>query len=300
MDGQDSSVGVPSSRKMRISWSSSELPGKSGRPDAISPKMHPTDQISTGVEYLRLPINTSGARYHSVTTSCVYDRTGMPKARARPKSASLRAPSCLLMRRFCGLRSRWSTRRSWQKATPRRSWKRSVLSVRASTLPSVWSRNFLRSWSRNSKTRVSFFSVWITSRSRTMLGCWSSLRMEISRMAVLGMPSSSASRRIFLSATSSPLVRFFALYTTPYVPSPIFSTFSYLSAMASAGRGAGRAASRAAAPGPLCVTATRGAARAGARVRRSRKDGGGGRLAALRSCASAREYEAGRAQVPLH
>ena len=47
------------------------------------------DQISTGVEYLRLPMRTSGARYHSVTTSCVYERTGIPNARANPKSASL-------------------------------------------------------------------------------------------------------------------------------------------------------------------------------------------------------------------
>jgi hypothetical protein len=40
-------------------------------PFAISAKMHPTLQISTGVEYLRLPNKTSGARYHKVTTSCV-------------------------------------------------------------------------------------------------------------------------------------------------------------------------------------------------------------------------------------
>lgn len=33
------------------------------------------------------------------------------------------------------------------------------------------------------------------------------------------------SRRIFLSATTSPVSLFLALYTTPYVPSPIFSTF---------------------------------------------------------------------------
>ena len=64
---------------------------------------------------------------------------------------------------------------------------------------------------------------------RTMFGCWSSLRMLISRIAVLGMPSSSASSLIFLSATSSPDTRLRALYTTPYVPSPIFSIFWYFS-----------------------------------------------------------------------
>ena len=75
---------------MRVSWSDSEVPGKSGRPADISPKMQPTLHKSTGVEYLREPISTSGARYHNVTTSCVYERTGMPNARASPKSASLR------------------------------------------------------------------------------------------------------------------------------------------------------------------------------------------------------------------
>ena len=84
-----SSTGVPSTLKMRESWSWSDVPGKSGRPEAISPKMQPQLHRSTGVEYLREPISTSGARYHSVTTSCVYERTGIPKARARPKSASL-------------------------------------------------------------------------------------------------------------------------------------------------------------------------------------------------------------------
>ena len=53
--------------------------------------------------------------------------------------------------------------------------------------------------------------------------------MLISRIAVLGMPSSSASSLIFLSATSSPDTRLRALYTTPYVPSPIFSIFWYFS-----------------------------------------------------------------------
>lgn len=40
--------------------------------------MQPTLHISTGVLYLLDPIKTSGALYHSVTTSCVYDLTGIP------------------------------------------------------------------------------------------------------------------------------------------------------------------------------------------------------------------------------
>eukprot|EP00958_Prasinococcus_capsulatus_P015347 scaffold1630_cov298-Prasinococcus_capsulatus_cf.AAC.2 len=72
-------------------------------------------------------------------------------------------------------------------------------------------------------------------------GCWSmyflrsrssSLRREISRIAVEGTPSSSCSRRIFFSAIVLSVLRSRALYTTPYVPSPIFSTFSYCAASA--------------------------------------------------------------------
>jgi len=53
---------------IRKSWSISESPRKIGRREAISAKMQPIDQISTGVEYLGEPSRTSGARYHSVTT----------------------------------------------------------------------------------------------------------------------------------------------------------------------------------------------------------------------------------------
>ena len=47
------------------------------------------------------PSRISGARYHSVTTSCVYVLTGMPNARARPKSASLSALELRSISRFC-------------------------------------------------------------------------------------------------------------------------------------------------------------------------------------------------------
>lgn len=54
-------------------------------------------------------------------------------------------------------------------------------------------------------------SIWIKFRKNgilkayylTMLGCWSSFRRAISLIAVLGIPSSSDSRRIFLRANSS-------------------------------------------------------------------------------------------------
>lgn len=40
--------------------------------------MQPIDQTSTAVEYLRAPSSSSGARYHSVTTMCVYAASGEP------------------------------------------------------------------------------------------------------------------------------------------------------------------------------------------------------------------------------
>jgi hypothetical protein len=53
---------------------------------------------------------------------------------------------------------------------------------------------------------------------RTMLSSFNSLSRLISRIAVLGTPSSSASSLIFFSATICPELISFALYTTPYVP----------------------------------------------------------------------------------
>lgn len=59
----------------------------------------------------------------------------------------------------------------------------------------------------------------------TILGCASSLRMDISRIAVQGTPSSSLSSRILFNATTEFVSLFCALYTMPYVPSPSFSIF---------------------------------------------------------------------------
>ena len=93
--GQVSSEGVPSIRKMHMSWPTSESPGKSARPVAISAKMHPADQMSTLLSY-RPPSNTSGGRYHKVTTSFVRFPVSHPDPanglRLNPKSAIFRLP----------------------------------------------------------------------------------------------------------------------------------------------------------------------------------------------------------------
>ena len=48
---------------------------------------------------------STGARYHSVTTSCVYVRSGTVNARASPKSASFSVPRFGSTSTFCGFRS---------------------------------------------------------------------------------------------------------------------------------------------------------------------------------------------------
>lgn len=68
-----------------------------------------------------------------------------------------------------------------------------------------------------------------TFRSRRLPACWGwGWGGGQSRGRGKGVPAPEAthvSSRIFLSATTSPVNLFLALYTTPYVPSPIFSTF---------------------------------------------------------------------------
>ena len=48
-------------------------------------------------------------------------------------------------------------------------------------------------------------------------------------IAVDGIPSSSATTLIFFNATNSPVTLFYALCTTPYVPSPNLSNLTYFS-----------------------------------------------------------------------
>lgn len=78
--GQFAELGVPKILNILMSWSVSDTPGKRGLPFTISANMHPTLQMSIGVEYFFDPIKMSGALYHRVTTSWVYFRTGIPNA----------------------------------------------------------------------------------------------------------------------------------------------------------------------------------------------------------------------------
>mmetsp|Transcript_24701 Transcript_24701/g.68894 ORF Transcript_24701/g.68894 Transcript_24701/m.68894 type:complete len:203 (-) Transcript_24701:563-1171(-) len=102
--GHSALVGVPSFLKIWNIVSISLSPRKSAVPMAISPRMHPELHISIGSEYSSAPKRISGARYHTVTTSCVYLGMGTEKARAMPKSAIFKVFD-LSIKMFCGFKS---------------------------------------------------------------------------------------------------------------------------------------------------------------------------------------------------
>mmetsp|Transcript_41825 Transcript_41825/g.118251 ORF Transcript_41825/g.118251 Transcript_41825/m.118251 type:complete len:242 (-) Transcript_41825:175-900(-) len=199
--GHCSTVGVPSFWNTLKIVSISESPAKSGEPVAISPSTQPTLHRSTGTLYRTEPSRISGARYQTVTTSWVYLGMGTVYARASPKSAIF-SRIFESIRRFWGLRSRWRIRFAWQNSMPRQSWNpRFLMAAGGSRRPFM---NFFRSFSTNSKTRTSLFVEQNTSRSLTTFSCDSSFRSAISRIAVLGTPSSSESSFIFFMATARP------------------------------------------------------------------------------------------------
>ena len=111
--GHESSVGMPHSSKILVISCTSFLPWKSGSRMRSSPNMHPTLHMSTARPYSFAPSRSSGARYQSVTTSCVSFGGGSPTYLAIPKSAILSCP-WLLSKRFDVLRSRWRIQFSWR------------------------------------------------------------------------------------------------------------------------------------------------------------------------------------------
>ena len=111
IDSISSRLGLPNSYSILSTWLRVELPGKMAFPKYISPKIHPTDHISTALVYLDEPSSISGARYQRVATYSVMigsltDWLTEAMERANPKSANL-ARQSESRRMFEGLRSRW-------------------------------------------------------------------------------------------------------------------------------------------------------------------------------------------------
>mmetsp|Transcript_35838 Transcript_35838/g.100822 ORF Transcript_35838/g.100822 Transcript_35838/m.100822 type:complete len:244 (+) Transcript_35838:262-993(+) len=199
--GQSASVGVPSFWKIRKIVSISLSPWNSAIPVAISPKMQPALHTSTGSEYISDPKSISGARYHVVTTSCVYFGIGSMNARAMPKSAIFTRPAPS-MRMFCGLRSLCMILCEWQKSIPHMSCCCSARTAAGSRWRPCCFMYCFRLNSTNSKMRCSRPGVQYTSRSFTMFGWLAPFSTATSRMAVLGTPSSSCSVFTFFTATT--------------------------------------------------------------------------------------------------
>ncbi len=93
--------------------------------------------------------------------SVEYDSNGIDTAL---HFLSLYEPSRLISK-FCGFRSRCSTRWWWQYARPVRSWYKKDFTIVWSMPPSHTSKYFFKSWSRYSKTRVKYLAVCTTSYS---------------------------------------------------------------------------------------------------------------------------------------
>lgn len=85
--GQIASDGVPNSLMISSSWAISVVPGNNGLWPSNSPKIQPTAHMSMAVVWTGEPSRSSGARYHRVTTCGVIGLGGIPKYRAKPKSA---------------------------------------------------------------------------------------------------------------------------------------------------------------------------------------------------------------------
>ncbi len=102
--------GLPRSYRILYIWFSVEFPGNIDLPFISSPKMQPTDHISTAFEYFVEPSKIYGALYHLVATYSV--RFGSPtylgqvKERASPKSATF-AWHYELSSKLLGFRSLW-------------------------------------------------------------------------------------------------------------------------------------------------------------------------------------------------
>lgn len=111
MESISSRVGLPSNSSILSTWLRVEFPGKIAFPRYISPKIQPTDHISTALVYLLDPSKISGALYHLVATYSVMmgsltDWLTVAMDLASPKSASLakQSESSSILE---GLRSRW-------------------------------------------------------------------------------------------------------------------------------------------------------------------------------------------------
>mmetsp|Transcript_23937 Transcript_23937/g.38375 ORF Transcript_23937/g.38375 Transcript_23937/m.38375 type:complete len:213 (-) Transcript_23937:362-1000(-) len=206
MPGQMRGPGVPRSSQVSCIWCSSALPGSIGFFSSSSPKLHPTDHMSTAVVYASAPRRSSGARYQRVTTFVVQGFCSLRNSRDNPKSASFMTP-LFVRSKLESLMSRWMTKAACKHSTARSSCSSrhltsatlKGLSMRSSKAPTSCSQY------SNTKKILPDCRPQATSLSSTMFGCLSFRRRRISRRELRGKPSFSEWIRTFFRATMSPL-----------------------------------------------------------------------------------------------
>ena len=79
-------VGIPNNSVILFHCWITVFPGNKTLFNANSAKMQPNDHISIAAVYDSTSSNSSGARYHNVTTCWVILAWGWPNVRAKPKS----------------------------------------------------------------------------------------------------------------------------------------------------------------------------------------------------------------------
>mmetsp|Transcript_53357 Transcript_53357/g.107062 ORF Transcript_53357/g.107062 Transcript_53357/m.107062 type:complete len:214 (+) Transcript_53357:350-991(+) len=143
---------------MRLTCSSSVLPGNRGFRSTSSAKMHPADHMSTAQLYFFSPSRSSGGRYHKVITLLVKRSSVLlpvvvvkvgSNDLASPKSASFKVPSAL-SKRLEHLRSRCTNFSSWMYLSTSSSCR--MMHFTSSARNWYWSSNPDKSWSTYSST----------------------------------------------------------------------------------------------------------------------------------------------------
>lgn len=187
-----------------ICWIS-VLPGNNGLCVSSSPKMQPAAHISMAVVCVFAPSNSSGARYHNVTTPGVIDVSVRLDKRAKPKSAILMRPLSV-NKRFDTFKSRWMMKREWTYLSPLSS-----CSIRHLVCDSVNGFGILSS---NEAKSCSQYSIEMKMLSRLLptttsfnltMFSWSHIcKIAISRKPLIGNPSFSLSIRTRFNATILP------------------------------------------------------------------------------------------------
>mmetsp|Transcript_9839 Transcript_9839/g.25883 ORF Transcript_9839/g.25883 Transcript_9839/m.25883 type:complete len:289 (-) Transcript_9839:17-883(-) len=157
----------------------------------------------------------------------VSGRSPWPRVRAKPKSLSFAQPVAKLRRTFVGVMSRCTNQRQCKASRPLRICRERHFTWASVMVRLLSSITFFRSPSMKSMTRCNEPPSENTSIQPMTLGCWIAFISLISRKAMNPMPPTARSAwdaLAFFTATTRPVRMSRALWTLPYVPSPMFAS----------------------------------------------------------------------------